>query len=189
VLLDFFFMMLEGLSWRPDYLPSSNRGLPQVKFDAPRLLAHAFLFEVDAYLKEKTNDRFLRWVDDITIPIDSTSQAAEFIHGVDELLMTRGLRLNSGKTITLPAREAAEYLQRDENIFLDIFEGRIKRVKHSGGNLADEAARLQARFAAFEQKRRFGHWDKVLKRYLSNFGNLGDPHLENWFAIFFDEIP
>jgi hypothetical protein len=33
-LLDFFFYMLDEFVWRPDYLPSSGVGLPQINFDA-----------------------------------------------------------------------------------------------------------------------------------------------------------
>jgi hypothetical protein len=51
-LLDFLFFMLEEFVWRPDYLPSSGVGLPQLNFDAPRLLAHVFLFESDTLLSE-----------------------------------------------------------------------------------------------------------------------------------------
>ena len=54
-LLDFLFFILEAFVWRPDYLPLSGCGLPQVNFDAPRLLGFAFLFEIDKFLDEKTS--------------------------------------------------------------------------------------------------------------------------------------
>jgi hypothetical protein len=50
VFLDFLFYMIEAFTWRPDYLPQSGTGLPQIQFDAPRILAHGFLFEVDRFL-------------------------------------------------------------------------------------------------------------------------------------------
>jgi hypothetical protein len=38
VILDLIFYILEKYSWRPDYIPGTNRGLPQMNFDA-----HGFL--------------------------------------------------------------------------------------------------------------------------------------------------
>ena len=36
--LDLLFFVLETLIWRPYYIPNSGVGLPQLNFDAPRLL-------------------------------------------------------------------------------------------------------------------------------------------------------
>jgi hypothetical protein len=189
VILDFLFMMLQGLSWTPDYLPSSGRGLPQVDFDAPRLLAHAFLFEVDAFLKKETNDHFLRWVDDITIPADSTSEAGALLHGVDELLMTRGLRLNTGKTIILDAGDAVKHFWRDENNFLDVFQGRVHRLRQGGRSLRQEHAQLRRRFERFKSMGRNGAWSKILKRYFTAFEDLDDSYLEKEFGDIIREVP
>ncbi len=189
VILDFLFMMLDALSWSPDYLPSSGRGLPQVNFDAPRLLAHAFLFEVDAYLKRETHDRFLRWVDDLTIPADTKSKAGGLLHGVDELLMTRGLRLNTGKTTILDAQEAIKYFGRDDNNFLDIFQARVRRLQEAGLSLRRERMQLRRRFTRFNKRDRSGSWSKLLKRYFAAFGDLSDPYLEKVFPYVMREIP
>jgi hypothetical protein len=189
VILDFLFMMLQGLSWAPDYLPSSGRGLPQVDFDAPRLLAHAFLFEVDAYLKRETDDRFLRWVDDITIPADAKSEAGALLHGVDELLMTRGLRLNTGKTIVLNAEQAVKYFWRDENNFLDVFQGRVRRLREAGASVRQEGRQLRRRFERFKDMDRSGVWSKILKRYFTVFGDLSDTYLEKEFVDVMRDVP
>ncbi|HZG42978.1 MAG TPA: hypothetical protein VEY93_08460, partial [Longimicrobium sp.] len=42
--MDLLFYMLEAFIWRPEYIPVTGVGLPQLNFDAPRLLAHAYLF-------------------------------------------------------------------------------------------------------------------------------------------------
>ncbi|MBP2294508.1 RNA-directed DNA polymerase [Azospirillum rugosum] len=89
-ILDFLFFCLEGFSWRPDYLPPTGSGLPQVDFDAPRLLGHAFLFEIDKDLASMTDDVFVRWMDDIDIPSKSEEEAKVLLCRLDELLMTRG---------------------------------------------------------------------------------------------------
>jgi len=67
VVIDLLFGIIENISWHPDYLPYSGRGLPTSNLEAIRLLAHSFLFEVDAVLKENTEDCFTRWMDDIVI--------------------------------------------------------------------------------------------------------------------------
>jgi hypothetical protein len=64
-LLNFLFYLLEAFSWRPYYMPHSGVGLPQINFDAPRLLAHAYLFKVDEELEKITNGDFVRWMDDL----------------------------------------------------------------------------------------------------------------------------
>jgi hypothetical protein len=45
--MDLLFYMLEAFVWRPEYIPLSGVGLPQINFDAPRLLAHCYLFPAD----------------------------------------------------------------------------------------------------------------------------------------------
>lgn len=74
VILDILFLVLDKISWRPDYLPPSNRSLPQVNFDAPRLLSHVYLYKVDSFLKITNNNCFVRWVDDITATTNSLSE-------------------------------------------------------------------------------------------------------------------
>jgi hypothetical protein len=70
VLVDVLFRVIEEISWKPDYLPYSGRGLPTSNLEAIRLLAHSFLFEIDEVLKQRTNDSFTRWMDDIVIGVD-----------------------------------------------------------------------------------------------------------------------
>lgn len=178
VILDLLFLILDTISWRPDYLPSPGKSLPQVNFDAPRLLSHVFLFEVDAFLKERTRDQFVRWVDDITVAVDSRSEGKEVLRDLDELLMTRGLRLNSGKTVILSPTEAREYFWQAENQFLDEQRKAIDAAKGDERALSRIRRRLRRRFdALFDSAKRIGHWDKVIKRYISLFAQLEDGFL------------
>ena len=48
--LDMLIYVLSDLLWQPDYMPRVEIGLPQINLDAPRLLAHCFLYELDACL-------------------------------------------------------------------------------------------------------------------------------------------
>ena len=63
--LNFLFFLLDAFTWRPYYMPPSGVGLPQLNFDAPRLLAHAYLFPIDSELQGSTGGDFVRWMDDI----------------------------------------------------------------------------------------------------------------------------
>ena len=106
-LLDFLFFLLERFVWRPDYLPYPGRGLPQANLDGPRLLAHSFLFEVDRHLQKETGGDFVRWMDDIDFGCESRAKAKTILQALDDLLLSRGLHLNSSKCEILTAQEAA----------------------------------------------------------------------------------
>ncbi|SCW88104.1 Reverse transcriptase (RNA-dependent DNA polymerase), partial [Paenibacillus tianmuensis] len=104
VVIDLIFKIIEDISWKPDYLPYSRRGLPTTNIEGVRLLAHSFLFEIDEVLKQKTNNSFTRWMDDITIGVDSKKQAIETISEISDMLKSRGLALNLSKTNIYNAR-------------------------------------------------------------------------------------
>lgn len=141
-LLDFLFYIVEAFVWRPDYLPLSGMGLPQLNYDAPRLLGHSFLFEIDKYLHEKTNGNFVRWMDDIDFGVDHIHEAKEILRGLDELLLTRGIRLNMGKTKVLNMAEAEKYFIPNENRYITIMSNRVKRLIETGNSIDDEKEEL-----------------------------------------------
>ena len=188
-ILDFLFYVLEAFAWRPDYLPLSGQGLPQINFDAPRLLAHAFLFEADRLLKERTDDRFARWMDDMDIAVESIEEGKVILRDLDELLMARGVRLNSGKTEILTTEQAKNYLWPDENSYLSVFERRVERLQVEGRPLEAERRRLQTRFRRFESSRKIGRWDKVYKRYFRQFASLKDSFLESYTPQLLESVP
>lgn len=176
VILDVLFQVLDGISWRPDYLPSPGKGLPQVDFDAPRLLSHVFLFEIDSFLKGRTGNSFVRWVDDITIALGSVPDAKEALRDLDELLMTRGLRLNSGKTHILSSSGAAEHFWQKENGKIDSLNDQVEKL----GNTSKPPATLRKSIRALTDyvlEKRGGHWDKVVKRLISLLAKTRDDYL------------
>lgn len=166
-LLDFLFYMIEAFVWRPDYLPLSGMSLPQLNYDAPRLLGHSFLFEIDKYLHEKTNGNFVRWMDDIDFGVDHVHEAKQILRGLDELLLTRGIRLNMGKTKVLSMTEAEDYFLPNENRFITIISKRVKRKIESGNSIDAEKTMIRKRFKSFYKKQKVGRWDKILGRYFS----------------------
>lgn len=179
-LIDFLFFMLDFFIWKPDYLPLGDIGLPQINFDAPRLLAHAFLFEVDKYLDQETNGNFVRWMDDIDFGVQDIESAKRILRGLDEILLTRGLRLNLGKTKILSSKEAKDYFFPTENRYLTIISNRIDRHLNVGLEVEDEKQRIRKRFNKFLRLPHVGRWEKVYKRYFTVSAKTKDRFLEKY---------
>jgi hypothetical protein len=53
VLVDLIFNIIAGISWTPDYLPYTGKGLPVSNIEGIRLLAHSILFEIDRMIDKK----------------------------------------------------------------------------------------------------------------------------------------
>ena len=174
VYLDLVFSLIEDLSWSPDYLPRSQKGLPMINIEAPRLLAHALLFEVDFVLKKRTGNNFVRWMDDINFGVADRRSANVILGEVSDVLKSRGLALNMAKTEVMTSREAMFHFMFRENLRLSAVQKRAKRLKRLqarrrlgrrvGTELAQHLKICKAR-----------NRDKVTKRYLTILGTLGVP--------------
>jgi hypothetical protein len=138
--LDLLIYTLSCMLWQPDYMPRVPIGLPQSNLDAPRLLAHCFLFEVDEFLLHKKNIEFARYMDDMDIGVDSVSDAKALLRDLDLTLQTRQVRLNSGKTKILSDLEASKHFKVRENLLLDKLANRID-ANISGGLPVDKERR------------------------------------------------
>lgn len=189
VILDILFAVLDELCWKPDYLPSSQIGLPQVQFDAPRLLAHIYLFEIDEFLKKFTDDSFVRWVDDMTIAVKSREQGKCLLRDLDTLLQIRGLRLNSGKTKVLSAAQAAIHFQKLENETFEKIEARYKtaiKIKKPIKAIEKAASR---EFRKFSKGPSVGHSDKVFKRYIGLASDMRSDFAVEYLIVNFANAP
>lgn len=166
VILDILFSVLDQLCWRPDYLPSAFIGLPQVQFDAPRLLAHIYLFEIDSYLKRRIQNNFVRWVDDITFAADTKEECKLALRDLDTLLQMRGVRLNSGKTHILSAVQARKFFHQRMNENLDRWKKSLDAEIEQGLSTASTIRKISKSFKIFTEKTPHGHSDKVVKRFI-----------------------
>ena len=175
-LLDLLFYLLESFLWRPDYLPLTGVGLPQLNFDAPRLLAHGFLFDVDKFLNSKTKGEFVRWMDDIDFGVQDIHEAKEILKDLDQILLVKGLRLNMGKTKILSQQEAKDYFLPNENRWLSVMTKTILRLKAAKKSNKLEVTKIKRRFRLFLLKPQVGRWSKVYNRYFTLAS-----HLENDF--------
>jgi hypothetical protein len=166
--IDMLIYVLADLLWQPDYTPRIEVGLPQINLDAPRLLAHCFLYELDAYLASDPQRDFVRYMDDIDIGVDTIVDAKRVLKTVDLVLQTKQVRLNSGKTVILTQSEAIKHFRIFENARIDSVQASVDhRLKH-GLSLARQRNLVEARIAQGLRKKSFdtGNGEKVLKRWI-----------------------
>lgn len=166
--LDLLIYLLSELLWQPDYMPRIEVGLPQINMDAPRLLAHAFLYEVDKHLDNRFGGDFARFMDDIDIGVDSVQEGKAILKEVDLILQTRQIRLNSGKTKILPRSEAIDHFRIRENIELDRLEAWLKSKSLGGLPLLTERRWISRRIKHGLRAGSFdaGNGEKILRRLI-----------------------
>lgn len=168
-ILDMLIFSLAGLLWQPDYMPRVEVGLPQIDMDAPRLLAHCFLYELDEYLQSTPTGDFTRFMDDIDVGVDSISDAKKVLKSIDLVLQTRQIRLNSGKTRILTRAEAERHFRIAENSRLNQLEVEIDIKVAFGLDLSSERAEVSKLLYGGIRSRNFdsGNGEKILKRLIN----------------------
>jgi hypothetical protein len=191
--LDLLIYTLSSMLWQPDYMPRVPVGLPQMNLDAPRLLAHCFLFEIDTFLESIPNVDFARFMDDMDIGVDTVSEAREVIKNLDLALQTRQLRLNSGKTRILTESEARRHFRIRENTLLNALSDRIEAKRTIGKSLFNERRKIEISIRVGLKRGAFssGNGDKILKRLLNlaraTSAQISDDHffsiLANWPSL------
>jgi hypothetical protein len=188
--LDLLIYSLSCMLWQPDYMPRVPVGLPQMNLDAPRLLAHCFLFEIDKFLDSVSSADFARFMDDIDIGIDSISEAREILKNLDLALQTRQIRLNSGKTRILTEAEARAHFKIRENVLLNSLAERIA-LKKSKTSLFNERRKIEIGLRTGMRKGTFttGNGDKILKRLLNLARETSADLTKEHFLKIFEDWP
>ncbi|NPD67469.1 RNA-directed DNA polymerase [Lichenicola cladoniae] len=173
--LDMLIHVLSSLLWQPDYMPRVEIGLPQMNLDAPRLLAHCFLYELDKFLASDPNRDFVRFMDDIDVGVDRISDAKQVLKAMDLVLQTKQVRLNSGKTLILRKDAAAKHFRIFQNSQLDKLTENIALKVASGKQITVEVARIEKAVSSGLAKKSFDHGngDKVLKRWINLAAKTG----------------
>ncbi len=174
---DLLFFILESLTHRPEYIPNVLSGLPVLNYDAPRLLAHVFLYDVDRALAGTPSIEFTRWMDDINVGVRSEAKGRRVVQVICERLRKYYLMPNSSKTRIIPSTELDSEFHFTENTWLSRREANTKVAGRTGRHLARRREQLRQRFDQFLAVGPKGNWDKVLKRYYTFFGYLQDPYL------------
>ena len=173
--IDMLIYVLADLLWQPDYTPRIEVGLPQINLDAPRLLAHCFLYELDAYLASDPGRDFVRYMDDIDIGVDTIVEAKRALKTVDLVLQTKQVRLNSGKTVILTRSEAIRHFRILENARLDVIQAGIEKRLKKALPLDRQRALVETRIKQGLRKKSFdsGNGEKILKRWLTLAAKTG----------------
>lgn len=185
VVIDLIFRIIKGISWLPDYLPYSFKGLPTTNIEGIRLLAHSFLFEIDEILKDNTNNNFARWMDDITFGVDSKKQAIETLSAISDMLKSRGLAINLGKTDIYTAKEGYYHFQIKENRYIDSIETKDIEDEKYNGTCEELYKKFKAHLNLKDTKPKY--WSKVAKRYITTHSKLkSDKILKNVTNIYID---
>lgn len=185
VILDLLFNIIEQMSWTPDYLPTSLKGLPTINLEAFRLLPHVMLFEVDEVLNSRTGGNFVRWMDDINIGVNSKDEAHTILGDTNDVLKSRGLALNLSKTIIYEAAEAKKHFMIEENTYLDF----VSKTDISSPKFPNIKARFMKRFRSHVKNPSFRNWDKVTKRYFTVAGQLKITELRRYCRQLFLDYP
>ncbi|MCV0371308.1 MULTISPECIES: RNA-directed DNA polymerase [Filomicrobium] len=167
--LDLLIYSLSFMLWQPDYMPKVSVGLPQMNLDAPRLLAHCFLFEVDHLITEKSNVEFARFMDDMDIGVDDLPTAKKIVRDLDLALQTRQLRLNSGKTKILTNSAATRHFKIQENRIIDELADEIENRKKNKKSISRQRTKIIELLDEWWKTGIFddGNGDKILKRLIN----------------------
>ncbi|MFC3097503.1 RNA-directed DNA polymerase [Alteraurantiacibacter palmitatis] len=189
--LDLLLFILDAMLWRPDYMPNFGIGLPQMDFDAPRLLAHTHLFEIDALFSVDPDADYARYMDDIDFGVDSIAKAKSVLRDLDLSLQTRNLRVNSGKTKILTASEAEKHFKILENAFIEKISVRLKKKyflqywENIYGRMSIWLLRSNRGRDAFKD----GNGPKLIKRLLAIAKNTRTPIPDDIFFWLLSDQP
>lgn len=187
--LNFLFYLLDAFTWKPFYMPSSGVGLPQINFDAPRLLAHAYLFRLDEELERAAGGNFVRWMDDINFGAHSREEARKTLRGIEIVLNSMGIRINTGKTKILDAKSATEYYWIQENSAITVLTNLMSSSTPASPLWSTQRSYARKRYERFKKKPHVGQWDKVLKRYFTLFRKMKDPFPEKDVPVYLNDTP
>lgn len=185
-LLDFLLHILTALAWQPDFMPPRQIGLPQMDFDGPRLLAHSYLFELDRFIQNRSQKNYARFMDDIDAGVDSIRDAKHLLRDTDLVLQSRSLRLNSGKTKILTAKEAFRHFRVRDNNFIERFASSLES-EHAAGIIVTPRVQKFSRLLCGLYRRgyfSYGNGEKILKRCANLCTKYGTYIEDSLFSAF-----
>ena len=165
--LDLTLHVLSALLWQPDYMPRVEIGLPQMNLNAPRMLANAYLFELDKLITTYASLDYARYMDDVDVGVDSVAEAKPILRDIDLTLQSRQLRLNAGKTKILIGESIDIHFRTKQNHLLDLL---IARIEENPVNINEHRRTLGRLFRGWTRKKIFdgeGNGEKILKRSLN----------------------
>jgi len=172
-------------------MPNFGIGLPQMDLDAPRLLAHTHLFEIDALFAADPDADYARYMDDIDFGVDTLAKAKSVLRDLDLALQTRNLRVNSGKTQILTAQEAVGHFKIVENSFLNRMVERLELHSSDPPKVAFYGRLAVKLLRSNKARLRFstGNGSKLIKRLLTIVKGTRTPIPDDVFRWLLVEHP
>jgi hypothetical protein len=159
------FFLLEHLSIRQDYSSSHGISLPTDEFDCSRTLAHMVLFPHDDAIVQLVGEkRYVRWMDDQNIAVDSNAEGLRVLREVGRSLGRLHLTPNSEKSHVLTLEQARRHYHLDLNKMLDDAEDLAKKANSGKTALLKFQRKISGIWRRGKQHERLGEFAKVLKR-------------------------
>lgn len=186
-LTNLLFLIIQRMSWRPDYGHNRGIGIPIEQYDASRILAHAYMQTVDHHFDDEIQEgRYARWVDDITVGCRSRPEAKQVLSRLQFQVEKIGLFLNSSKSKIIPASEFAALCYPEVNELLD----RMHEVTASDEEVTtDDREAFETSLGQHLNGPRLSTWDRVLRRFYTEGRRLGSDSLEEAVVSHIAELP
>jgi hypothetical protein len=156
--------LLEAMSMRQDYSPSHGISLPTDEFDCSRTLAHMVLFpHDDSMVGLVGEDRYVRWMDDQNMAVDSKSEGLTVLSAVGRSLGRLHLTPNGQKSKILTLAQARRHYHLDLNEMIDEAEDLYKSASSATAKkrFASKVRGAWRKASAYEG---VGEFSKILKR-------------------------
>lgn len=175
--------LLEALSMRQDYSPSHGISLPTDEFDCSRTLAHMVLFpHDDAMVRLVGEHRYVRWMDDQNMAVDSKSEGLKVLGAAGRSLARLHLTPNGQKSKVLTLAEARRHYHLDLNKMLDEAED-LYRSASSATAKKRFASKVRGVWRKARAHEGVGEFSKILKRLYRLAGLAELPFLRSRSAL------
>jgi hypothetical protein len=174
------FYLLEHLSIRQDFASSHGISLPTDEFDCSRTLAHMVLFpHDDAIIQLVGEDRYVRWMDDQNMAVDSRATGLVVLQEVGKSLGRLHLTPSSQKSRILSLAEARRHYHLDLNDELDQAELLSQSATKSKRAKLRFRRSVRRAWDAAKAHEHVGEFNKILKRIYRMAGLAGLPLLRS----------
>lgn len=169
-ILNLLFYFLENTRFRFLYEVNTYTGLPQEDIDCSRILAYYFLKSHDEEMGKFCLDNpaeFYRFVDDMSIAVDSEVMGKKALKILTESLRRLNLVSSIEKTSIISSKEAQLQLFFKENYYLSRIENRLLVSLKEGSDPKEHIRLIQEYYDRLvsDGKESYKNWIKILKRF------------------------
>lgn len=172
--LNLLFYFLESTRFRVNYEVNTFNGLPQESIDCSRILAYYFLSSHDKVMAEfckKYDAEFYRYVDDMSITVNSESIGKWALKHMCESLRRLNLVSSIEKTSIIKSGEAKVELFFEENNRLSKIEQKLLGKLKADQSIVAVTRELEKNYTKLlnNKKDNYKNWHKLLKRFYTLF--------------------